>query len=36
MALALVATIVIARISWTYFEKPLLAIGRRQRYEPQV
>jgi peptidoglycan/LPS O-acetylase OafA/YrhL len=31
--LALVLTIVIAKLSWEYFEKPLVGFGHRERYE---
>jgi peptidoglycan/LPS O-acetylase OafA/YrhL len=30
--LALVLTIVIAKLSWEYFEKPLVEFGHKQRY----
>jgi exopolysaccharide production protein ExoZ len=31
--LALVLTIIIAKLSWEYFEKPLVGFGHRERYE---
>jgi peptidoglycan/LPS O-acetylase OafA/YrhL len=36
-ALALVITLALCRLSWLYFEKPLLKLGRRSEYtfEPQ-
>jgi peptidoglycan/LPS O-acetylase OafA/YrhL len=34
--LALALTIVIASLSWEYFEKPLVRLGHRERYEPAV
>ena len=34
--LALVLTIVIAKLSWEYFEKPLVGFGHQERYEAPV
>jgi peptidoglycan/LPS O-acetylase OafA/YrhL len=34
--LALAATIAIAKLSWEFFEKPLVGIGHRERYAPPL